>query len=408
MLEFSIRLHLARHRFRARRFFAGPWTWSLLVTRLTMILGIVAYLAAGVWVVMTRPPADQEALRRWLSVGMLFYVLYLSLRVVWSGVLSGEGTENGPMTSGGPSEGKQKLQSALKLSPAQELWLGGGPMSDRQKLRHRMIELGEGTLVKTLLVFAMVAIDAGNPLMMFLGLLSGMLLMELCRLVVMRWFEGASRVHRGYFRIAVTAIAVYIAGTFTCYFYPVLASGSTTAELTSGMIAAIGKTASSDVMSWLAFAWWPAAELATGNTTHFATWMYLPIALALPWLAFEWLAQIDGWVRKTKVAEEHTLLGVFNAPGQGLNFQSGTSERDVDLPVSKSASENRRVLQPNLGPSPSAEASNPSKGKIGLDQLLSRYSHSLAAMVWRVGLSVQRYRWTLVSTFAIPAILCLS
>ncbi|QDT04154.1 hypothetical protein K227x_25430 [Rubripirellula lacrimiformis] len=348
-----LRLLVLRGRFRFARTMDRIRSPRRIVATTLTLLFLVLYIANGWWILSTRQPADPERMRWWLSGGMVMYGVYHALRCAWS-----------------------RQTAELEMSPAEILWLGGAPIRRSSLAIYHVAGLVFSTALKTALLAVVLAVDAKHLELMCIGVFTSLLLMEIVRLTVGRWASSLSETGRRKFRVVTTLIATAIALQVILRTVAMTPMGAPTVTYVIHLFSAIGQTAASDAVQWMSLPWIPTAHLAVAETYGMWTMVQFASAIAILPLAILTLVGIDS--RSRTAAHQAELAHL-----QRNDYRSSDQDLSAD---------------PNHRPS-----------FVGISNWLSRWGWADAAAVMsRQWISVRRYSGTIVFSFVVPTVLCLS
>ncbi len=99
-----------RRQFRFRRAIQRMLLPRRIIASSLTVFFLVAYLLNGAYILSAREAADPQRLTLWLSGGMVIYGIYYCVRCAWS-----------------------QSADSLEMTPAENLWLGGAPISPHQE-----------------------------------------------------------------------------------------------------------------------------------------------------------------------------------------------------------------------------------------------------------------------------------
>ena len=313
------------------------------------------YLLNGIFVLSAREPADPASLMLWLSGGMVFYTLYHLIRCLWS-----------------------TRVPDLELSGAEELWLSGGPVKRSSLAVYHLSNAAIGAAVKTLLLVVAIACDVEHFELLVVGVFASLLLLEIVRLLVRRWLAGISQSRRLWMRIAVTAIVAAIVAQVITRIMETTPLGSPTSAYLLNGFSAIGAAASSETIKWLSLPWLCFASIVVSPTIGWMTVGKLFLALVEIPVAIALLVETDEWARDAVQRRERQRLE---------KGQFGISETQ----------ERQRMQWSHSFKNVSA----------WVNRFPSWLRHSLN-LIARQFVSVQKYRATILFSFMVPTLLCLS
>lgn len=348
-----IRLLWVRAVFRFHRFLrrmASPR--RIVATTLTMIF-LVAYAANGALILALRQPADPERLRLWLSGGMALYAVYHAVRCAWTRDLSG-----------------------FEMSPAESLWLGGGPIRRSSLAVYHVADLVIASAFKTILLAVVLAVDVRHLELLVVGLFVALVLLEVVRLGIATWASSLSDAARVRFRVASTAIGLAIGLQVLARMVALTPMGSGHVVYLQNICVALGQTAASDTVQWLAIPWIAGSSLPV--TQEYGVWTLLQLLVAIATLPIGIVAlvRLDAIGLRTLHTAERKRL----ASGRYLDSDS---------------------VRRNVGSDPS--------GRLFQSGLLDSWGLAdMSSVMARQWVTVKTYRGTIFFSFLIPTVLCLS
>jgi hypothetical protein len=318
------------------------------------ILFFALYLLNGVFILSAREPADPERLRLWLSGGMVLYAVYHCVRCGWS-----------------------ESVIDLDLIPAENLWLGGAPVKRSSLAVYHVGNMVVPAFLKTLLLAVVLATDVWHLELLLVGVFTSLILLEIVRLIIARWAAGLDHQHRKRFRISATLVASALGVQVIANLLAITPPDSATWMYVLNGFRSLGETAASDMVQWLSLPWVAAAHLAV--TEHYQPLTFLQLlATASVWpLAIGLLVRVDAWSVSAKHHREQQRL----ASG-GYQRQQSQSEAALVITASR-------------------------LGAI-VDRKVPRQAADAVAVISRQWVSVRRYRGTIVFSFVVPTLLCLS
>jgi hypothetical protein len=319
------------------------------------IIFLCAYVLNGVVILASRRAADPEALRLWLSGGMVLYLIYHAVRCCWT-----------------------DRQADLEYTAAEELWLGGAPLKRSTVATYKVNNVLFSALLKTFFLVVALAPDVRHSVLLAVGVFAALVLLETVRMIWQRMVAGLSRRHLLGLRTAMTAIATAVVVQGFAMLASITAPGSQPGAYVLNSFRAIGEVASSGMIQSLAIPWRPAAMLATTDQITSHSVVQLLASIALVPSAILALVRVDGWAAAASLKRERLRL----AAGDYLRASAG----EVGS-------------RPGLREDPLAAR---------LERWLPAWLHHSLALVWRQALSVRRYSGTIVFSFLLPTLLCLS
>lgn len=316
---------------------------------------LCVYVLNGFFILASRRTADPESLRLWLSGGMVLYLIYHAVRCVWT-----------------------DKQVDLEYTAAENLWLGGAPLKRSTVAAYKVNTVLFSALLKTFFLTIVLSPDVQHAGFLAVGVFAALVLLETVRMVWQRFVGGLSRRHLIGARIALSAVAG--AAILQCFgqLASITPSGSEPGRYVLNSFRAIGCVASCDVVQWLALPWRPAALLATTHaiTSHTAVQL-LASAMLVPSAIFA-LVRVDGWAGASTLRRERARL----AAG--------------DYRTAGALDENAGDWLGNDGLAERIEAFVPHRLRDSV------------ALLWRQALSIRRYSGTILFSFLVPTLLCLS
>jgi hypothetical protein len=318
-------------------------------------LFLVAYVLAGVFILATRAPADPERLRLWLSGGMVIYLMYHLVRCVW--------TEKVP---------------DLELTAAESLWLGGAPIQRSSVAIYHANKVVMESILKSLLLTVILARDVFHVELLIVGLVASLVLLQIGRLVLQRLISGLDPKQIAWARFIATVAAGLVVLQVLARLAASTPLGSPIPFYVTETFSALGQTAASDMIQWLSLPWWPASRLIVSQHYDLATIGSLVATMAAIPLAIATLVRVDAWVLASQLRNEQVCLS-------NQKYRSSVEQR---------------------------ESSNAIRSRFAESSLIERFLpesiHDVTALVHRQVITARRYRSTILFSFLIPTLLCLS
>ena len=349
-------LTMRRARFRTRRMFQRLRSPRRLIATTLAILFFVVYVLNGIFILSARAPADPERLRLWLSGGMVIYALYHFTRCVWSTRIAD-----------------------LELTAAEQLWLGGGPVQRSSLAVYHLSNIVFASLLKAGLLSVVLVFDVNRPELLFTGMFVALVLLESTRLSVQRWAAGISRRRRNQMRAVVAAMGIAIILQLLARVLAATPPGSPTWAYVLHSFTALGQVASCEVIQWLSIPWIAAAELAVTDHYVLLTPLLGLVSLSLIPASIFVLVRIDAWSTRARHQRE----------------QRSFEQRDFSQP---------KIEQ---GQSVHDQVNGDQFGAVA-QRLLPESAADVVALIARQAVSVRRYWGTIVFSFVVPTLLCLS
>lgn len=349
-------LTLSRNNFRMKRLLQRLRSPRRIIATTLALTFFVLYVLNGIFILSARMPADPARLKLWLSGGMVIYALYHFVRCVWT-----------------------KKVADLELSRAEELWLGGGPLRRSSLAVYHISNILIAALLKTSLLVVVLACDVNHIEFLIVGLFSSLVLLEIVRLIIQRWSAGLSERGRVYMRIGATSIAVAVGLQIIGRVLSTIPLGAPTWRYVLGGFSAIGETASCATIQIFSLPWMAASRLVVSPSYQWITIVQLLVSIAMVPLSILLLVKVDAWTRNAKHRREQQQL------------RDGKYQRNVQ---------------------PSQLAQQPSdhtrKWIAFVDTKMPSSLRDACNLIGRQAVSVKRYRGTIIFSFIVPTLLCLS
>ncbi|MEM6471380.1 MAG: hypothetical protein AAF802_17595 [Planctomycetota bacterium] len=326
-----------------------------IVATLIAFFFVGAYLLNGFLVIATRKTADPESLRLWLSGGMVLYLVYHSVRCVWT-----------------------ERQADLEYTQAENLWLGGAPLKRSRLAAYKVNTVMFSALLKTFFLAIALAPDVRYAVLLFMGVFAALVLLETVRMIWQRAIAGLSKRHVYFARTGLSVIGIAAVIQWFGQLIQLTPPGSPPGVYVLNSFGAIGEVASSQMIQWLAMPWRPAALLATTDliTSHTAVQCLAAIAL-IPFAIFA-LVRIDAWAQAAILKREKANL-------RNGDFKRTSETTDGTL----------------------AELSSDALAE-RLERHLPQVLQDSLALIWRQALAIRKYSGTIAISFGVPMVLCLS
>lgn len=343
-----------QRQFRFRRAIKRMLSPRRIIASSLTVFFLVAYLLNGAYILSAREAADPQRLTLWLSGGMVIYGIYYSVRCAWSQTADG-----------------------LEMTAAENLWLGGAPISRRSLIVNQVAGLIPPAMMKTLLLAVVLTRDVNRPELMVIGVLISLVLLEVVRASIARIAAGLSPNQQMLFRLAATSIAVAAVVFAISTISATTPLNSPTWVYALSTFSALGHVAACDAIQWLSLPWIAPAHLAVTEHYTLLAIAQLIISLAMIPLATWILFQADRWSSQQVHLRDRRRLESGHA-----NFQTETADAN----------------------------------KLALASSTEHWVHSLApesvrdivSIASRHWVSVCRYRWMILANFVVPTLLCLS
>ena len=350
------RLTVSRSQFRIIRLLKRLRSPRRIIATSLALTFFVMYVLNGVFILSARTPADPARLKLWLSGGMVIYALYHFVRCVWT-----------------------KKVADLELSRAEELWLGGAPLRRSSLAVYHIGNILIAALMKTSLLAVVLACDVDHIEFLIVGLFSSLVLLEIFRLIIQRWSSGLSDPGRIWMRIGATSIAVAVGLQIISRVLAMIPAGAPTWRYIMAGFSAVGETASCATVQLFSLPWLAASRLVVNSSYQWVTILQLLISIAMVPLSILLLVKVDAWARNARHRREQQRL------------DDGNFQRDV---------------QPNKLSKPQSIGQR--RWSTFVDTKLPVSLRDACSLIGRQAVSVRRYRGTILFSFVVPTLLCLS
>ncbi len=345
-------LTASKSRFRLRRLRDRILSPRRILATLSASIFLVLYLLYGVFVLANRESARPEHLRAWLSGGMVLYAFYHWIRCVWATCIDD-----------------------LEMTPAEKLWLGGAPLQRSTIASYRTSNVIVATMMKTVLLTVVIARDVQRIELLVVGVFSSLLLLDTVRQIFERFSAGLDDAWRKRAQWGCVLIACSLALQVMARIWEQTPSDSPTILYGVHFLHAIGEVAQSGLVQWLAFAWIPSSAITVASdydSLVFAQLIAIGISLLM---AIRILVHADLWTLRQKYAQEQIMLAKYQPRNQNAsNFPSR-------FPFKWNFVSQNAMLRPIADAFP----------------LMGRQLSSII-----------QYRGTILFSFVVPTLLCLS
>jgi hypothetical protein len=327
-----------------------------LVASTLAVTFFIAYALCGVFILANRAAADPDRLQLWLSGGMVIYLIYHTVRCVWS-----------------------QQTSDLELTDAEKLWLGGAPLQRSSVVVYHVGTLVVESFLKTLLLMVVLARDVHRIELLAVGVFTSLVMLQVLRICIKRWFGGLAAASSRMARVLATAVAMAVVAQVLARLVAVVPFGSPTPRYIGSLFTQLGETAASNTVHWLAIPWWPASRLIVAQRYDMVTCFSLACSLAMIPLAIAALVRVDSWARikalhlerdrfrRRQYRTAETMRSDWRTSGAG--YRSASTAATHSIPT---------------------------------------WIQTAAALMSRQAVTIRRYRATILFTFLIPTLLCLS
>lgn len=318
------------------------------------VLFFSLYVLNGFFILASRRTADPKSLGLWLSGGMVLYLIYHSVRCVWT-----------------------HKQADLEFTEAEQLWLGGAPLHRSTVAGYKVNTVLFSALLKTFFLVVVLAPDTQRIGMLAIGIFAALVLLEIIRMIWQRFVSGLGERSRKLARISLTAVAIAAFVQFATHLVSMTPTGSEPGVYLLNSFPALGSLASCDCIQWLATPWRAAALLATTTEITSHTGVQLAASIVLVPAAIVALVRVDAWAETTRLNRERR------------RFSEGHYQTPADA-VGTTIQFNRDALADRI------------------ESLIPAGLKDSVALVWRQALSIRRYFGTILFSFLVPTVLCLS
>jgi hypothetical protein len=360
-----LQLAMDRGCFRIRRTVQRMLSPKRLIPTAIVIVYAMLYLFYGLAILMSRPPASPERIQLWLSGGMVLYAIYHAVKSAWS-------SDDRP----------------LSQAPAETLWLGGAPIRRSSIVVHQITDLAMASLLKTVLLCTVLAVDVQSTLRLGLGVFAALLLLEITRLIIARFVSSLNPHKRSLVRWAVTLLAAAIVAQIIARVAAAVPTGSSTPTYIVETFRAVGKTASSGAVQWLAMPWSFASNVAVSSAWDAPAMVQWMIAIAVLPVAIKTYLSVDRYGTACQHRDETDALQRYRT----LQSDAG--------PLHSPATPDSENLQRSLHVPWYHPAAWP--------RPLGWIDGDAASIAMRTTNSVIRYRGTIFFSLLLPTLLCLS
>jgi hypothetical protein len=245
VMEIQTLLWLAYRRwmFRLHRTIQRLMSPRRLLATFATILFFIAYLANGGWMLANRPPANPADLQLWLSGGMAIYAIYHAIRCVYSSSVDD-----------------------LDLTPSEQLWIGGAPTHSGAAIVCLLIDRIAASAVKTMLMMVALWVDSPCPPLLAWAVFSALVTIDILRLVIVRSLQMVSRRQHQAATLAFTLVGAAMTLFVLAHIAAITPTGASPIVYTLNAFSSLGSLAASDPIQWLAIPFQSSANLAVAPT----------------------------------------------------------------------------------------------------------------------------------------------
>ena len=318
------------------------------------ILFFSLYVLNGFFILASRRTADPRSLGLWLSGGMVLYLIYHCVRCVWT-----------------------RKQADMEFTEAEQLWLGGAPLPRSTVAGYKVNTVLFAALLKTFFLVVVLAPDTQQLGLLTTGIFAALVLLEIIRMIWQRFVSGLGERSRRLARVSLTAIAIAAFVQFATHLVTLTPPESEPGVYLLNSFPALGQLASCDCIQWLATPWRAAALLATTTeiTTH--SGVQLAASILLVPAAIIALVRVDSWAESARLKRERQ------------RYADGDFHTPTDTDASTIVFENDFLAD-------------------RIESIIPTGLRDSVALVWRQALSIRRYMGTILFSFLVPTVLCLS
>lgn len=349
------RLTVCRARFRVFRLIDRMRSPRRIVATSLAILFFSLYLLNGLFILSARAPADPERLRLWLSGGMVIYAIYHCVRCVWT-----------------------KSIADLELTSAEQLWLAGAPVKRSSLAVYHLGNIIVAAMMKTGLLAVVLFGDVAHLELLIVGVFTSLMLLETTRLIAQRLAAGLSHSQRCRLRVGLSLIAGALAFQLVARTIAATPAGSPTWMYLLNSFQSLGQTAACDTIQWLSLPWIVPAKIAVTEQYSLLSLLQLVGAAALIPLAIATLVRVDAWTSRQELSRERDRF---------RSNQYRTAE------AAAASFDSVREVHP---------------ARRWLESRLPNWTDDTMAVLSRQATSVRKYKGTIVLSFVVPLLLCLS
>ncbi|MEO1524149.1 MAG: hypothetical protein AAFX06_01875 [Planctomycetota bacterium] len=318
------------------------------------VLFFSLYVLNGFFILASRRAADPRSLGLWLSGGMVLYLIYHCVRCVWT-----------------------RKQADMEFTEAEQLWLGGAPLHRSTVAGYKVNSVLFSALLKTFFLVVVLAPDTTRIGMLAIGIFAALVLLEIIRMVWQRFVSGLGERSRQLARVSLTAVAIAAFIQFATHLVSITPAGSEPGIYLLNSFPALGQLASCDCIQWLATPWRAAALLATTTQITSHSGVQLAASILLVPTAIIALVRVDAWAKSARLSRERQRY----ADG---DYRAASTSDGLKIEFTRDALADR------------------------IESLIPFGLRDSAAMIWRQALSVHRYLGTILFSFLVPTVLCLS
>jgi hypothetical protein len=314
---------------------------------------LALYAINGVLIVMTRQPVEPDTMVVWLGGAMVLYAMFHLVRASW-----------------------QEPVTRLGLSEAESLWIGRSPIPDFVLVLYRIACIAPSTWIKCLLISVVMLCDVSSPLRLVTGLFLSLMVLESLRMIADLVGGSLSKKGRLATRCAATAMAIALLLQIIAQMVNASAGATHPLALLAAFSTAIAETTDGAMVRSLAVVWQPMTQLAMASDWGLPTVINFGLSILILLMSFATVVCIDFWAKRHQAGVERLRLNVLRISQHEHTRGQATGAQPSRMPLK------------SLG---------------GLPHL-----RGIGPLIARQWVGVIRYRWTIMVSLGVPALLSLS
>ena len=319
-----------------------------LLSLVAVILGFV-WLSQAIASMLLRQSADRTSLMAWIQLGLLVYSLWHVIKIV-----------------------SKKPVEPFEWTPAEDEYLRAAPITRTQLISYRLTSIFSAAVLKALCFSLIMIPDLKIWLLGFVGMLLGLVFVDLFRVAFELFFFGLSKTGQMIGRVLVIGSLVGVVGwtLVRCLYSPTAA-----AEIASpgallffkGFVLDLFGLATTPVGSALMALFSPFSQLILTERLSLHTLFFALTSFGLVGGLASSIYFIDGWMLKRRKVREKQ------------DYERGLST------TSQLAAKNRKTSH-----------------RVGVPMRLNGFG----SILWRQLLGAYHYRMTLAISLGLPVLLC--
>ncbi|MGV3483413.1 MAG: hypothetical protein ACO1RT_03220, partial [Planctomycetaceae bacterium] len=169
----------------------------------------------------------------------------------------------------------QEPERRLGLSAAETHWIAGAPIDDRYVVLYRIASILPSTLIKTALIVTVLCGDVTSVSRLAIALFLALVVLESLRMIADRAMASLSPGGRLAMRVALSGVAASVIIQFAAKMIAAAAGSVHPLALLAAFSQALGDTAGSAAIQYLAMPWRPMANLALSGDWSETTCLWL-------------------------------------------------------------------------------------------------------------------------------------